>query len=52
MPGEEHRYLTEFGGAALYSHEHLPLDKASIARDVPQAVAALRELVERAKADV
>ena len=49
MPGENHRYLTEFGGAALYSHEHLPLDKAAIARDVPQAVAAMRELVERAK---
>lgn len=49
MPGEEHRYLTEFGGAALYSHEHLPLDKASIARDVPQAVAALQALVESAK---
>ena len=49
MPGEEHRYLTEFGGAAIYSHEHLPLDKAAIARDVPQAVAALCELVERAR---
>ncbi len=49
MPGEEHRYLTEFGGAALYSHEHLPLDKESIARDVPQAVVELRALVERAK---
>ena len=49
MPGEEHRYLTEFGGAALYSHEHLPLDKEAIARDVPQAVATLRTLVERAK---
>ena len=49
MPGEEHRYLTEFGGAALYSHEHLPLDKAAIARDVPQAVATLRDLVERAR---
>jgi predicted nucleotidyltransferase len=49
MPGEEHRYLTEFGGAALYSHEHLPLDKEAIARDVPLAVAALRALVERAK---
>ena len=51
MPGEEHRYLTEFGGAALYSHEHLPLDKAAIARDVPQAVAALQALVEQAKPD-
>lgn len=46
MPGEEHRYLTEFGGAALYSHEHLPLDKESITRDVPDAIAALRALVE------
>ena len=49
MPGEEHRYLTEFGGAAIYSHEHLPLDKAAIARDVPQAVATLQALVENAK---
>ena len=49
MPGEEHRYLTEFGGAALYSHEHLPLDKAAIARDLPQAIATLRDLVERAR---
>ena len=51
MPGEEHRYLTEFGGAALYSHEHLPLDKAGIAHDVPQAVAALRALVDQARPD-
>jgi predicted nucleotidyltransferase len=51
VPGEEHRYLTEFGGAALYSHEHLSLDKVSIARDVPQAVAALRDLMEKAKSD-
>ena len=49
MPGEEHRYLTEFGGAAIYSHEHLPLDKAAIARDVPQAVATLQALVECAR---
>ena len=49
VPGEEYRYLTEFGGAALYSHEHLPLDKASIARDVPPAVARLGDMVERAK---
>ena len=48
-PGEEYRYLTEFGGAALYSHEHLPLDKAGIARDVPEAVARLRDMVEAAK---
>ena len=43
FPGEEHRYLTEFGGAALYSHEHLPLDKASsiARRRTPGHVAAL-----------
>lgn len=51
MPGENHRYLTEFGGAALYSHEHLPLDKEAIARDVPQAVAELRALVEQARSN-
>ena len=44
VPGENHRYLTEFGGAALYSHEHLPLDKPAIARDIPQAVAALQAM--------
>ncbi len=49
VPGEEYRYLTEFGGAALYSHEHLPLDKAGIARDVPEAVARLQATVEDAK---
>ena len=49
VPGENHRYLTEFGGAALYSHEHLPLDKVSISRDIPQAVETLRALVEDAK---
>ena len=49
VPGEEYRYLTEFGGAALYSHEHLPLDKASIAQDVPEAVARLQAMVEAAK---
>ncbi len=51
VPGENHRYLTEFGGAALYSHEHLPLDKESIARDVPDAVGFLRTLVENVKPD-
>lgn len=49
VPGEEYHYLTEFGGAALYSHEHLPLDKARIAQDVPEAIARLRDLVETAK---
>jgi len=48
IPGEEHQYLTEFGGAALYAHEHPALDRARIAADVPQAVETLTALVERA----
>ena len=48
-PGETYRYLTEFGGAALYSHERPLLDKASIAREVPEAVARLQSMVETAK---
>ena len=47
IPGEEHQYLTEFGGAALYAHEHPALDRARIAADIPQAVATLTALVER-----
>ena len=49
VPGENHRYLTDFSGAALYRHDHPPLDKNAIARDVPQAVTALRTLVNQAK---
>ena len=48
IPGEEHLYLTEFGGAALYAHEHPALDRARIAADIPQAVATLAALAERA----
>ena len=47
VPGDDYLYLTEFSGAALYAHEHLPLDKPAIARDVPQAVAALQAMVDR-----
>ncbi len=47
VPGEDYRYLTEFSGAALYAHEHLPLNKPAIARDIPQAVAALQALIDR-----
>ena len=46
VPGEEYSYLTEFSGAALYAHEHLPLDKPAIARDVPAAVAALQAMID------
>ena len=49
IPGEQHRYLTEFGGAAVYAHEHQPLDRERIAREIPEAVARLSEMVEAAK---
>lgn len=48
-PGEQHRYLTEFGGAAIYAHEHQPLDRERIASEIPEAVARLSEMVEVAK---
>lgn len=45
-PGENHRYLTEFGGAAVYAHEHPALDRRLIANEIPQAVEQLRALVD------
>ncbi|MDE2787402.1 MAG: nucleotidyltransferase domain-containing protein [Chloroflexota bacterium] len=45
-PGENHRYLTEFGGGAVYAREHPPLDRRLIAREIPQAVAQLRTMVD------
>ena len=48
-PGENHRSLTEFGGAAVYAHEHPLLDRRLIAEDIPDAVAQLREMVESAR---
>ena len=48
-PGENHRYLTEFGGAAVYAHQHSPLDRRLIAEDIPDAVAQLRDMVENAR---
>ena len=49
VPGEQHRYLSEFGGAAIYAHEHQPLDRERLAREVPEAVARLKDMVEAAK---
>ena len=49
VPGERHRYLTEFGGAAVHAHRHPPLDRRSIAEDVPQAVQQLKDLVDQAR---
>jgi hypothetical protein len=45
-PGENHRYLTEFGGAAVYAHEHPPLERLLIANEIPQAVDRLRAMVD------
>ena len=49
-PGEEHKYLTEFGGGAVYAQEHLPLDRYRIASDIPEAVAQLTDMVEQKRA--
>ena len=48
VPGEQHQYSTEFGGSALYAHEHPALDKERIAIDVAEAVSELGTLVEGA----
>ena len=45
--GEKHQYLTKFGGSALCTHEHPPLDKTLIATDVPQSIRELEALVRR-----
>lgn len=45
-PGENHRYLTEFGGAAVYAHEHPSLDRRLIANEIPRAVEQLRDMVD------
>ncbi len=38
VPGEQYAYLTEFGGAAWYTHEHRALDKPALVREVPESV--------------
>ena len=45
-PGENHRYLTEFGGAAVCADEHPPLDRRLIADEIPEAVLQLRNMVD------
>ena len=45
MPGEQHQYLTVFGGAAVYAHENPPLNKRRIAAEVPEAVRAIQTMV-------
>ena len=46
VPGEKYTYLTEFGGAAWYAHEHQALDKPSLAQEIPEVfrdIIALKE---------
>ena len=47
VPGEDHRYLSEFGEAAVYAHEHPPLNSRLIAEEIPDAVIRLRDMVSR-----
>ena len=49
VPGENHRYLSEFGGAAVYAHEHPPLNRGLIAEEIPSAVAQLRQIAQDPK---
>lgn len=47
VPGENHRYLSDFGGAQRYADEHMPLDKRRIAVEIPDAVMQLQQLVRQ-----
>ena len=49
VPGENYQYLTAFSGSQIYSHEHMPLDKHAIARDIPDAVEPMMAAVEEAE---
>ena len=46
VPGESYQYLTEFADRKIHTHEHLPLGKHAIARDIPDAVESLITAVE------
>ena len=46
VTGENHRYLTASAGGQRYAHEHMPLDKERVVREVTQAV---RDLGQRAQ---
>ena len=48
VPGDQHQSVTEFGGSALYAHEHPDLDKERIAIDIAEVVNELKALVEGA----
>ena len=46
VPCQNYQYLTAFTGRQIYTHEHMPLDKQAIARDIPDAVELLMTAVE------
>ena len=46
VPGENYQYLTAFADREIHTHEHVPLDKHAIARDIPDAVESLITAVE------
>ena len=51
VPGERYAYLTEFGGAAWYAHEHQALDKPALAREIAEAVYDIIALKEDPSAE-
>lgn len=45
IPGEEHSYLTEYAGSAIYADDLPPLNRARIHREIPDAVDQLMRLI-------
>ena len=45
IPGEEHSYLTEFAGSAIYADDLPPLNRNRIHREIPDAVERLIRLM-------
>ena len=45
IPGEEHSYLTEFAGSAIYADDLPPLNRSRIHREIPDAVEQLIRLI-------
>lgn len=45
IPGEEHSYLTEFAGSAIYADDLPPLNRSRIHREIPAAVEQLLRLI-------
>ena len=44
VPGEDHSYLTEYAGSAIYADDLPPLDRSRIHREIPAAVEQLIRL--------